>query len=72
MLFAEDDVLVKIAAELVAAAHVADGHEHGIDHPGQLGARERLAEHAGAAQSIQQHGLPRDAWPRGQLLGALA
>ena len=34
------------AAELEAAARVADRHVVGIDHADQLGARGRLAEHA--------------------------
>ena len=49
---ADGDHLVKGAVELVAAAHVADQHEVGTDHAGQLEARVRLADHAQAAQSI--------------------
>ena len=41
------------AADVVTAAHVADGHEVGIDHAGQQESRMRLADHAQAAQSIQ-------------------
>ena len=48
----EDDHLVKDAAKLVAAAHVADRHMVGIDHAGQFDARLRLAGLAQAAQSI--------------------
>ena len=39
---AEGDHLVKNAADLVAATHISDGHEVGIDHAGQLDARRRL------------------------------
>ena len=39
-------MLVEEAAELEAAARVADRHVVGIDHAEQLGARGRLAEHA--------------------------
>ena len=39
-------MLVEEAAELEAAARVADRHVIGIDHADQLGARGRLAEHA--------------------------
>ena len=46
------DQLVQDAGELVAAAHVADRHEVGTDHAGQLGAWERRADHAGTHQSI--------------------
>ena len=49
----EDDHLVKDAAELVAAAHLADRHEVGIDHAGQLSAWTRLPDHAAHDQSIQ-------------------
>ena len=35
---ANDDHLVKGADEFVAAAHVVDQHEAGVDHAGQLGA----------------------------------
>ena len=49
----DDDHLVQDAVELVAAAHVADRHEVGTDHAGQLGAWVRLADHAQAAQSKQ-------------------
>ena len=48
----EDDHLVKNAAELAAETHVADSHEVGADHTGQLGERSRLADLAQAAQSI--------------------
>ena len=48
----EGDHLVKNAAELVAATHVADGHEVGIDHAEPFVARGRLAGLAQAAQSI--------------------
>ena len=50
---AEGDHLAKNGAELVAATHVADGHEVGNDQAGQLGPRPRLADLAQAAQSIQ-------------------
>ena len=49
----EGDHLVKNAAELVAATHVADGHEVGIDHAEPFVARGRLSDLAPAAQSIQ-------------------
>ena len=49
----EDGHLVQDAADLVAAAHVADRHEVGIDHSGQHDAWARLANLAQAAQSIQ-------------------
>ena len=49
----EDDHLVKGAAELVAAAHVADRREVGLDHAGQLGAWARLGDDAHSDQSIQ-------------------
>ena len=49
----EDDHLVEDAADLVAAAHVADQHEVGIDHSGQLSAWARLTDHAAHDQSIQ-------------------
>ena len=48
----EGDHLVKNAAELVAATHVADGHEVGIDHAEPFVERGRLAGLAQAAQSI--------------------
>ena len=44
--------LVKKAAELVAATHVADGHEVGIDHAGPIHVQVRLADLAQAAQTI--------------------
>ena len=44
---------MKNAAELVAATHVADGHDVGIDHAGPIHARVRLEDLAQAAQSIQ-------------------
>ena len=40
------------AAELVAVAHVADRHEVGTDHAGQLFAWLRLADAAGRDQVI--------------------
>ena len=49
----EGDHLVKNAAELVAATHVADGHEVGIDRAGPIHRQVRLADLAQAAQSIQ-------------------
>ena len=49
----EDDHLVKDAAELVAAAHLADRHEVGIDHAGQLSAWTRLKLMRKADQSMQ-------------------
>ena len=52
----EDDHLVKYAAELVAAAHVADRHEVGIDHARQLFAWTRLPDHALHDQSIAHDG----------------
>ena len=48
-----DDLLVEDAADLVAAAHVADGHEVGTHHAGQFGAWPRLSDLAQAAQSLQ-------------------
>ena len=48
----EGDHLVKNEAEMVAATHVADGHEVGIDRAEPFVARGRLADHAPAAQSI--------------------
>ena len=48
----EGDHLVKNAAELVAATHVADSHEVDIDHAEPFVARGRLAGLAQAAQSI--------------------
>ena len=50
---AEGDHLAKNGAELVAATHVADGHEVGNDQTGQLGPRPRLEDLAQAPQSIQ-------------------
>ena len=50
---AECDHLVKNAAELMAATHVADGHTVGIDHADRLGSWLRLADLAQAVQSIQ-------------------
>ena len=47
------DHLVKNAADLVAATHVADGRMTGIDHAEPFVARGRLADLAQAAQSIQ-------------------
>ena len=44
---------MKGAAELVAAAHVADRREVGLDHAGQLGAWARLGDDAHSDQSIQ-------------------
>ena len=43
---------VQDTGELVAAAHVANRHEVGTDHAGQLGAWERRADDAGRHQSI--------------------
>ena len=43
---------MKDAADVVAAAHVADGHEVGAHHAGQFGAWPRLSDLAQAAQSI--------------------
>ena len=54
--FTEDadvDHLVKNAADLVAADHVADGHVIDVDHAEPFVARGRLAGLAQAAQSIQ-------------------
>ena len=48
----EGDHLVKNAAELVAAANVADDHVTGIDNPEPFVVRGRLADLAQAAQSI--------------------
>ena len=48
----EGDHIVKNAAELVAAAHVAVGHVVDIDHAEPFVARGRLAGLAQAAQSI--------------------
>ena len=61
---AEGMHLGKNAAELVAATHVADDHEVGIDHAGQLGSRARLGDHAQAAQSIMSilHGGGVSTW----------
>ena len=58
----EGDHLVKNAAELVAATHMADGHDVGIDHAGPIHARVRLEDLAQAAQSIQSivHGSSGD------------
>ena len=60
----EDDHLVKGAAELVAAAHVADRREVGLDHAGQLGAWARLGDDAHSDQSIQSilHDGGGDTW----------
>ena len=47
--FTEDadvDHLVKNAADLVAATHVADGHVTDVDHAESFVARGRLADHA--------------------------
>ena len=47
--FTEDadvDHLVKNAADLVAATHVADGHVTDVDHSESFVARGRLADHA--------------------------
>ena len=41
------------AAELVAVAHVADRHEVGTDHAGQLGAWVRLADHVQNTEDAQ-------------------
>ena len=52
--FTEDadvDHLVKNAADLVAATHVADGLMTGIDHAEPFVARGRLADLAQAAQT---------------------
>ena len=49
----EGDHLVTNAAELVAAAHAADGHVAGIDHAEPFVARGHLSDLAPAAQSIQ-------------------
>ena len=49
---AEGIHLVKNAAELVAATHVADGHEVGIDHAGSIHEEVSLADLAQAAQTI--------------------
>ena len=49
----EGDHLVTNAAELVAAAHAADGHGAGIDHAEPFVARGRISDLAPAAQSIQ-------------------
>ena len=48
----EGDHLVKNAADLVAATHVADGRMTGIDHAEPFVERGRLAGLAQAAQSI--------------------
>ena len=58
------DQLVQDAGELVAAAHVADRHEVGIDHAGQFGAWPRLSDLAQAAQSIMpiMHGDGVSSW----------
>ena len=48
----EGDHLVKDAAEMVAATHVADSHEVVIEHPEPFVERGRLAGLAQAAQSI--------------------
>ena len=55
----EDDHIVKDAADLEAADHVADRHVIGIDHAGRLGSRARLADHAQNDQSIHPAGLAR-------------
>ena len=49
--------LVKNAAELMAAIHVADGHEVGIDHAEPFVARGRPADHAqaGSAHPVHLH-----------------
>ena len=62
----EDDLLVKDAADLVAAAHVADRHEVGIDHSGQLSAWARLPDHAEliSPSNISPSGAAR--WPLGR------
>ena len=52
----EDDHLMRSAADLVAAAHVADRHMVGIDHAGQFDPQLRLAGLAQAAQSIMRRG----------------
>ena len=62
----EGDHLVKNAAELVAATHVADGHEVGIDHAEPFVERGRLAGLAQAAQSIMPISCATAACPRGQ------
>ena len=49
----EDDHIVNKAVDLVAAAHVADGHSTGIDHAEPFVAQGRLSDLAQAAQSIQ-------------------
>ena len=43
---------MKNAAELVAATHVADGHDVGIDRAGPVHEQVRLADLAQEAQSI--------------------
>ena len=62
----EDDLLVKDAADLVAAAHVADRHEVGIDHSGPLSAWARLPDHAEliSPSNISPSGAAR--WPLGR------
>ena len=49
------------AAELVAVAHVADRHEVGTDHAGQLYAWLRLADDAGRDQVIMA-AVARSPW----------
>ena len=44
---------MKGAAELVAAAHVADRREVGLDHAGQIGAWSHLGDDAHSDQSMQ-------------------
>ena len=62
----EDDLLVQDAADLVADAHVADRHEIGIDHCGQLTAWARLPDHAELISPSNI--IPSDAarWPLGR------
>ena len=56
------------AAELVAAAHVANRHVVGIDHAGLLFAWTRLPDHAQHDQPIQHDDAGAVLWPRSQLL----
>ena len=51
--YAEGDHLVKNAAEMVAATHVADGHATGTDHAEQLAHLCTLQIMRKLAQSIQ-------------------
>ena len=56
------------AAELVAAAHMANRHVVGIDHAGLLFAWTRLPDHAQHDQPIQHDDAGAVLWPRSQLL----